>query len=288
MGSFGGFEATVVFSEEAKDRRRTVPRATYLAIAFIGLFYGLSTWALSNGVGNSKIREIATQDPTGFIFAAAHQYVGAFWSDLMSVLVVTSFFAILLGFTNIYARYIFALGRAGVIPRWTAHIHPRHGSPSRGVFVASISIVLIIGGFMIAKADPFTTLYTWLLALGTVALLAMLCLTSLSVIGFFRKHAHGRAHEGMWRTAVAPAFAAVGFAIAIYLSVANYDVLVGGQGGVARWLPILIPILAALGYLIGVWRRDQIDFSDLEADPDAVVPTSSPQDGRPDGQAVTI
>ena len=36
---FIGFEATAIFGEEARDPRRTIPRATYLAIAFVGTLY---------------------------------------------------------------------------------------------------------------------------------------------------------------------------------------------------------------------------------------------------------
>ena len=44
---FTSFEATVVFAEEAKDPRRTIPRAAYFVIAFVGIFYTISTWAIS-------------------------------------------------------------------------------------------------------------------------------------------------------------------------------------------------------------------------------------------------
>ncbi|MFP3686185.1 amino acid permease, partial [Bacillus sp. SIMBA_026] len=39
---FTSFEATVVFAEEAKNPRRTIPRAAYLVIAFVGVFYAVS------------------------------------------------------------------------------------------------------------------------------------------------------------------------------------------------------------------------------------------------------
>lgn len=36
FASFVGFEATAIYSEEAKDPKRTVPRATFLAVIVIG------------------------------------------------------------------------------------------------------------------------------------------------------------------------------------------------------------------------------------------------------------
>ncbi len=113
---FTGFEATVVFSEEAKDPHRTIPRAVYTSIAFIGVFYALTTWALGNSVGADAVQAAATDDPAGFVFAIAEAEVGAWLSTVMEILVVTSFIAMLIGFQNMLSRYLYALGRAKVLP----------------------------------------------------------------------------------------------------------------------------------------------------------------------------
>ena len=41
LGSFMGFEATTIYAEEARDPDVTIPRATYLSVLLIGLFFGL-------------------------------------------------------------------------------------------------------------------------------------------------------------------------------------------------------------------------------------------------------
>ena len=51
FASFIGFEATTIYSEEARDPKRTVPRATYSAVLTIGVFYTLTTTSLSRGRG---------------------------------------------------------------------------------------------------------------------------------------------------------------------------------------------------------------------------------------------
>ena len=45
FGSYVGFEATALYGEEAKNPRRAVPRATYIALAVITVFYLVTTWA---------------------------------------------------------------------------------------------------------------------------------------------------------------------------------------------------------------------------------------------------
>ncbi|WP_353612271.1 APC family permease [Mycobacterium sp. ACS4331] len=52
--SFIGFEATAVFRDEARDPVRTIPRATYLSLILIGVFYAVSTWALITAWGDSR------------------------------------------------------------------------------------------------------------------------------------------------------------------------------------------------------------------------------------------
>ena len=53
IASFIGFEATAVFRDEARDPQRTIPRATYLALVLIGVFYTLSSWAVVSAWGDA-------------------------------------------------------------------------------------------------------------------------------------------------------------------------------------------------------------------------------------------
>ena len=51
LGSFIGFEATTIYAEEARDPERTIPRATYLSVLMIGVFFVFVTWAMIAGPG---------------------------------------------------------------------------------------------------------------------------------------------------------------------------------------------------------------------------------------------
>ena len=115
----------------------------------------------------------------------------------------------------------------------------------RRLFYVIVCMVVTMAGFTLAGADPITVTFSWLLSLGTVSLIAILTLTSASIIVFFAKT---RVESNIWTTRIAPALALLGFGVVAYLAVANYDVLLGGQGGVARWLLLLIPLCAALGF----------------------------------------
>lgn len=74
--SFIGFEATAVFRGEARDPLRTIPRATYLAVIPIGLFYTVSTWALISAFGDSRAVEQAQADPSALLPNATQEHLG--------------------------------------------------------------------------------------------------------------------------------------------------------------------------------------------------------------------
>jgi len=69
IAGFVGFEATVVLSEEAKDPRRTIGRATHWAVILPGLLCGLSAWAMSVRTGPDRIVAAAQEHKADLVFA---------------------------------------------------------------------------------------------------------------------------------------------------------------------------------------------------------------------------
>ena len=58
--SYVGFEATAIFRDEARTPDRTIPRATYIALILIGVFYAVTSWALISGWGDEEAVSRAT------------------------------------------------------------------------------------------------------------------------------------------------------------------------------------------------------------------------------------
>ena len=56
MLCFGGFESSAIYREEAKDPNKTIPRATYVAVILIGLFYLVAAWAMLTALGTARRR----------------------------------------------------------------------------------------------------------------------------------------------------------------------------------------------------------------------------------------
>ncbi|MFF8475127.1 APC family permease [Streptomyces sp. NPDC015414] len=225
---FIGFEATAVFRNEAKDPDATVPRATYVAILVIGVFYSFTVWAIVVGVGVDAVVGAAQADPEGLVLTLARSYVGTVWADIMQLLLITSQFACVLAFHNVVTRYQFALSRAGALPASLGVVHPRHRAPSASSAVASA--VAFVTTLVVAALglDPIGDLYAWFSGAATLGVVLLMAATSLAVIGFFRR-ADGR--QPVWRTVVAPGVAFIGLACVVCLMVANFPLLVGTVTG---------------------------------------------------------
>ena len=253
---FTSFEATVVFSEEAVNPHKTIPRALYAVIAFVGLFYTLSMWVIGGAVGVDNIQTTATEDPAGFIFALAASSGGDALSMAMQILVVTSYLAMLLGLMNMFARYLFALSRAGVLPAGLAKVS-KQGSPATAAMINGVAVGIVIVIFLLSGADPVTTVFAWFSALGTAAFITILILTSVAIVVFFLR---GKDRSNPWATKIAPVLSVLVFAYVGYLTIENYDSLIGPDNGVAKWLLVLIPVMIAAGLALGKAKRS-IDYA---------------------------
>ncbi|GAA3648901.1 APC family permease [Nocardioides ginsengisoli] len=243
--SFVGFEATAIYGEEARDPERTVPRATYLAVVLIAVFYTISTWAIALAYGDDSVRNAAINDPAGLVFAVNDRFVNHFSTDVMNLLLVTSTFAVVLAFHNTLSRYMFALARSGVLPTFLSHTHPRSQSPHRSSLVGSVVTIAVLAGFMVANADPFAQLYSWLVGVGTLGVVLLQAVTAVAVVVFFLRKRRDRFR--IWTTGVAPALGGVGLFTAAYLAIDNWAILTGATAGFPKHLPWAIAVAGVIG-----------------------------------------
>lgn len=130
FAAFMGFESTALYRPEARRPERTIPRATYLSVAFMGLFYCLVVWAFIQAFRSDELVATAQADPASMFFVAIERFVGTWASDLMYILIMTSVLASQIAFHNAITRYCFNLARDGLLPAPLRHTHPRFGSPS--------------------------------------------------------------------------------------------------------------------------------------------------------------
>jgi amino acid transporter len=202
----------------------------------------------------------AAENMGTFIFAANTEYVGSWSTHVMNVLTVTSLFAVVLAFHNTLARYVYALGRGGVLPPVLGRTHGAHRSPHVASVVESSLALVVVGVFMLAGADPFAQIYAWLVGVGTVGVLVLQATVAFVVVVFFRRTGLDRR---LWHTVVAPVLGGAGLVYAIVMAIDNFDVLTGSASDVVNGLYWLIPVVAVVGFAVGAWRTGR--GADLEA-----------------------
>jgi amino acid transporter len=262
VASFVGFESAAIYSEECRDPRRTVARATFIAVGLIAVFYALSSWLLGVAAGPGTIVDpealveagyatAGNPDPTTVLFIAGAERLGALWGTAAALLFATSLFAALLSFHNAVARYAFALGREGVIPSSFGRVYRRTGAPWIASLSQTILALTVVGIFAVAGAGPVLQLFTWLTNLGALGVLLLMAVTSLAVVGYFRR----RPESGLsrWASTIAPAIAGVLLLVVLVLGVANFNVLITGAiGAPTDAMAIVLPVILFGGGIVGL------------------------------------
>jgi amino acid transporter len=186
----------------------------------------------------------------------------------MSWLVLSSLFAGLLAFQNSAARYFFAMGRARVLPAGLGRTN-RAGAPQVASMLTSGIALLVIVLFAVQGLDPVLNLFYWFSGLAVIAIVVVEILVSVAVIAYFRRTGEDRR---VWHTVVAPALAAVGLLIGLYLLVSRFGLLAGtvAEGvdpttqafglSATGWVLVAVPFLALIaGTVIGATRRSRED-----------------------------
>jgi amino acid transporter len=255
VAGFIGFESAAVYSEECRDPRRTVARATYIALAFTGVFYALSAWAITVSAGTGGLQRTAAEQGPGLVFGALEGYWGPAVAALANILFLTSVLAALLSFHNGIARYTFALAREGVLPPALSRVGRGSGSPVAGSLAQSTLALVVVGLFAITGGEPLLGLFTWGSGIAGLGVLLLMVGTAAAVVGFFRVRPAGL---GRWQRVVAPSLAVAVLSGLIVLVVVNFDVLLGPGSPVAlHWLlPGLVAASAGAGAVVArVLRR---------------------------------
>ncbi|KRC59710.1 MULTISPECIES: APC family permease [unclassified Nocardioides] len=242
---FLGFEATSLFSEEAKNPLKTIPRATYLAITIIGLLLAVTTWAVvsATGVEQAQQSSIDHLEAGDLVFSLGAEYLGEFMMKTMMVLLLVSLFAAMLAFHNSATRYLFSLGRARVLPQALSRTSSSGAPVLAGTLQAGFAL-LVAAVFRIIDLDPILQVVPAMLGFGTLAIVVLQALAALSIVVHFRRSGDSR----IGSTLVAPAIGFVGLSFIVVMAVTHFDVVAGSTEKLITSLPWLL----VLALLVGV------------------------------------
>ena len=246
--SFLGFDSVSTLAEEAKDSRRTVPRAIMIVTIGAGLLFILLTYLAQIAYPSNAFESADT---------ASIEVVASFGLPWVSTLFIAGFIAGSIGSALTsqasVARILFAMGRDGVLPRFFARLSRRYRTPiGAAIFVGVVSLAALF-------ADLNTV--ASLISFGA---LAAFSLVNLSVIKHFLIDEGLRGGAAILRYGVLPA---LGFALTAWLwfSLSPLALTVG-----LVWIGVGVVWLAVLTR--GFRRRPpEVEFDD-EAETPARIP----------------
>jgi len=197
--SYIGFEAAAALGEETRDPHRNIPRAVYGSMIVVGLFYVFMAYVGTVGYGINNMVTGFANDAAPFDTIGRH-YSGPFLVLLIDLVGVLSFFGAALAIINAGARIMFTVGRDGILPRWTAWLHPMRRTPVGSVTALCLFglVVGLILGFVMTPIGAFGFLGT-LDALFVLIIYALVCIASIRF--FWRK---GRSHFNILRHGIVP------------------------------------------------------------------------------------
>ncbi|MBI2719489.1 MAG: APC family permease [Rhizobiales bacterium] len=251
--SWVGFEMAPNYAEESRDAKRIVPRSLYLSVIGLGVFYTLVSWAaVSAYATEGDMLAKAVGDSGNFFLAPIEQFVGGWAMQLMSVLILTSSFACGMAFHNTASRYMYSLGREGVIPAAMGATHKTFRSPHVASLVqsvlAAVWVVLygVFNGWSDPNAQAYLGIYTLFAILGTGLLLVLQAIVSVAIWNYFRKAGGGNVIS----TVVAPFVSLVAQIWLVYLLVANLATF-GGTSAFANSIPYVGLAIIVVGLIWG-------------------------------------
>ena len=244
--SFIGFEATVIFGEEARHPARDIPRATYVSVILIALFYSFSTWTITLYHGPSAIKAAAVADAGNLYLTPIRALLGWPAFVITEGLLLTSTFACILSFHATIARYLSGIAREGLCDARLGALHPVHGSPHRaGLVQTLVSIAMVLIAALLA-IDPYSGVFAWAGAFASLGVLAMHVLTSVAVVRFFRKTALPISTSVSF---TAPLVSAMVLTAALIMATANLGLIAATDSKAVYVMPVLLVVIGVAGWM---------------------------------------
>lgn len=269
IASMIGFESAAIYSEEAKDPARTVPRATYLSVVVISVFFSFVSWMVVSHHGADNVQDVARTalqngEADAVVLAPVTDTLGPWATNTMIVLLASSLLAGILAFHNAINRYLHSLGLTGILPVRLSHTN-RHGAPyNAGVVQTALAFCMVVP-FALAGADPVVTLLTWGGGVAVLSLLVLYILMSLSIMVFFQRT---RLDTRPWHTLIAPGVSLLLLLGVMVMAIANLPTLISASSGTALLLEFGVLLVFLAGVVLGVVRRDRGETGRPAHDPE--------------------
>jgi putrescine importer len=210
--AFLGFDAVSTLSEEAKEPKKSIPRAIMLTTLAGGLIFTVSAWVA--GLVFPDFENLSADAATLDLMARAG---GVVLSGLFTAAFVAGSFAAAMTSQVSVSRILYSMGRDGVLPKGVfGRLHPRFKTPY-------LAIVIIGALGLIALVIPLD----WVFQMINFGALIAFSFVNLAVIKTYLVDRKERGAAAIVKYLVAPV---LGFALVVYLwtSLVALAFIIGG------------------------------------------------------------
>ena len=264
--AFIGFEAAAPLAEETREPRRTIPQAVIWSTIVVGVFYVFNYYAATVFFGPDRMGDFYTfndGDPWGFM---ATEVLGTLGGLLVVFAILNSSLANANSSATAATRSVFAMGRAGLLPRWFAAVHPTRRTPVNAVHAQVVlAIVVAIAGGLLLANDPNEGLgpiniYIFIGTMLGLLFAGMYIAVNLAVIGFYLRER--RAEFNVFKHLLVPILGVVAMipaALSVIggLTIPFVDVTLDPWTGALALTAPIVAIWMAIGIVIYVVLRSQ-------------------------------
>ena len=195
--AFVGFETVLAVGGEARDAKRSIPRALCLTLLATILLYALVQFAYVAAMGADRGGEAP-------LAAFGEKLLGPAGALIITAAALFSVAGNLLGSMTSTPRIAYALARDKLLPGWLGAVDARHGTPANSIlFYGALAFVLAASGTFAVLA-----------VVSTVSRLFVYGL-SLAALPVIRAKRGAPARVGLWKF-LAPAVLALGLLFCLW------------------------------------------------------------------------
>jgi amino acid transporter len=252
--AFIGFEAAAPLGEEAREPRKTIPRAVVYSAVLIGAFYVLCSYAWVYGAGFDNFLTQATENPDPWRALGK-----VFWHTgwiLVFFAIINSAIANANAGVNAATRVLYAMARNGAMPKPLARTHPEYRTPH-------IAIILnVVGGTIIAlllgwKWGPLLAFATIATAITVVVILIYIAVCLGTIVYYLRER---RSEFNPILHFVFPLLGAAAFAFPLYYQYKDWP---DNPLGYGNWVALIwIALGIVLTIVVSFMRPQALENAD--------------------------
>ncbi len=179
--AFVGFESATTLGDEARQPRRTIPRAVMLTTLIVGAFYVLVSYAVTIGYGLSTVHVKSLVSAATPFNTLADHYGNGVLSVFVNLSVISSFTALNIVTVIAVSRIFWKMGRDQLLPRVFGRVNSRQSPHVACLFAGGLALVASLG--FGEKYGPLA-FASWLSYFATLFFIAAYLLISGGLIRF--------------------------------------------------------------------------------------------------------